>query len=419
VAGQRANRVAVIGAGIAGLTVAASLARCGQPCTIYERATRLGEVGAGIQVAPNATRLLHGLGLAASLSRIAVRPEAVEMRRWHDNTPLGRAELGAACVRRYGAPYCTLHRADLHRVLLRAARGGGARIQLGRCCIGVHQDEPGQVRLDFADGSHAVADLVIGADGIHSVARQAVWPDQVRDSGLTVYRGLIAARRLPRLRTPPQVVIWLGPGRHCVCYPTPRHINVVASMPVGGGSGTPAGVAELLAAYRDWNRDVMEILSALDEVRRWPLLERAAPVRWHAGRVVLIGDAAHALLPFGSQGGNQAIEDAVALATCLAGATREQIPAALRCFDDVRAPRLARVRDYVAAHARDHLLGDGEQQRRRDAALAAPRPPGAQDWLYGYDAEQAARAVGRRTAAAGDEAQLTRDAPPGGRVRSA
>jgi 2-polyprenyl-6-methoxyphenol hydroxylase-like FAD-dependent oxidoreductase len=394
-------RVAVIGAGIGGLTVSAALARAGVAGTIYEQATRLTEVGAGIQMSPNATRLLHGLGLTAQLGAAAVAPDAVEMRRWQDNTVLGRSELGVRCAQRYGAPYYTLHRGDLHRTLLGLVRRAGGAIHLGRRCIAVSEHDD-HVQLRFADGSLVEADLVIGADGIHSVTRQAVCPDQVLRSRLTVHRGLVPARRLPHVRTPPRVVIWLGPGQHCVCYPTSGHINVVASMSAGiHPVGALGSATELLAAYTGWHPVVLEILSALDEVRRWPVQELAAPACWHTERIVLLGDAAHAMLPFGAQGGNQAIEDAVALATCLRGATGGQIPAALRCYAQVRTQRLAQVRGFVNDNARNHVLDDGEPQRLRDAALAAPRPPDAQDWLYGYDAQAAAFAALGALGAAG------------------
>ncbi len=380
------DRIAVIGGGIAGLAVAAALGRHGRRCTVYERADRLDEVGAGIQISPNAARLLHRLGLAERLDAVADRPEAIELRRWEDGEPLGRTELGAGCVARYGAPYYTVHRADLHSALLDAATRT-APVRLGRRCVGVDEHA-----VRFADGRFALADLVIGADGVRSTVRAELVADRPRFGGIAVYRALVPADRLPRLANPATVRIWLGPGQHCVCYPIRggRWLNLVATAPTRESTveswTSGADVAALAAAYTSWNRDVRELVSAVDTALCFVPHDRPPLARWYTRRLALVGDAAHAMLPFGAQGANQAIEDAAALAACLASARPD---VALPRYDRVRRARVAQVGAATREHARTHHLADGGRQRDRDRALVATAGLDAHDWLYGYDAELA------------------------------
>ena len=368
-------RVAVVGAGIAGLSAAAFLARAGIACTVYEQAPELREVGAGIQLSPNGSRLLHRIGLAEHLSRVGVRPAAIELRRWRDDATIARTELGLRCVAEYGAPYYTLHRADLHGGL----RGLAGAVLTGRRCVGV-VEHPDRVDLRFADGTSASADLVVGADGLHSVVRKAIAADPPRFSGLVVHRGLI---HLP-VPPPPTVRIWLGPRGHVVCYPiSAQRVNVVVALP----ASVPPGA--LGPAFAGWHPAVRELVTAVDGSIRWELYDRAPLARWGTGRVVLAGDAAHPMLPFGAQGANQAIEDAAALAACLRDGLAD-VPGALRRYELLRVPRVARVSAMVKDNAGNHHLPDGVRQRRRDRPMRSRAGLGARAWLYGYDAEVAA-----------------------------
>lgn len=355
-------RVAVVGAGIAGLSVAAFLARAGITATVYEQATELREVGAGIQLSPNGSRLLHRAGLGAHLSAAAVRPEAIEVRRWQDNGLIARTELGAACEAAYGAPYYTVHRARLHSGLLGLVQD---RVHRGRRVVAV-TEHPDRVELRFAGGDPVSADLVVGADGLHSVVRRAVSADTVRFSGLTVHRGL--ARDTGG---EPLVRIWLGPARHVVAYP------------IGGGVANVV-VAGKSESFDGWHDEVRAVVAGAEGWSRWPLYDRVPLDRWGTRRVVLAGDAAHPLLPFGAQGANQAIEDAAALARCLAAG---DVPGALRRYEEIRVPRVDRVRAMVRGNTDDHHLPDGARQRRRDAPMRARESLHARAWLYGYDAE--------------------------------
>jgi salicylate hydroxylase len=321
---------------------------------------------------------------------VAVRPEAIEMRRWRSNDALARTGLGATCETMFGAPYYTLHRADLHLALRELV---GRRLMLGRRCVGLAETE-GDVWIRFADGSQATADLVVGADGIRSTVRTALAPDLPKWTGMTVYRGLIRSSRLPHRHIRPEVVIWLGPGQHCVSYPVPGWLSFVATAPAGCSRAESwtarAGVAEVVRAYTGWHDEVRRMLGAADSVTRWALHERDALPRWSTRRVTLLGDAAHAMLPFGAQGASQAVEDAAALATCLDGVATEQVPRALGRYERARRPRVERVAATVRGHARDHHLPDGEEQRWRDQTLTEFRLK-QQEWLYGYDAEAAVR----------------------------
>jgi len=384
--------IAIVGGGIAGLTVAAALSRAGVGCEVFEQTRQLRELGAGIQLSPNATRPLRRLGLGRHLDAVGVRPDAVEMRRWDSNDVLMRTPLGAACEAMYGAPYLSAHRAELHTGLLELLPAGVVR--LGLRCVAV-RERPDDVELRFDDGSTVHADVVVGADGIRSVVRAHLVADRPRFSGQTVYRGLVPADRLPELVRHPTVVIWLGPGRHCVCYPISRGtlVSFVATAPAGDWRGeswtAQARREELTDAYTGWHDEVRAVLGAADTVTRWALHDRDSVDRWSSDRVSLVGDAAHPMLPFGAQGANQAIEDAVALAACLRTANRDDVPAALKRYEEVRRPRTESVHRTMRDNARNHHYADGDEQRRRDREMDANWGLRGQRWLYGYDAEEA------------------------------
>jgi salicylate hydroxylase len=386
-----APRVAVVGAGIAGLTLGLALARAGVPFTIYEQAPQLREVGAGIQVAPSATKLLHRLGLEDAMRVSGFAPAAMEFRRWADNSVLVRNVLGADYEERYGAPYYTFHRADLQRTLADALPAGALR--LGQHCTGFDETADA-VTVRFADGSSTTADVVVGADGIHSAIRDAMVADHPRFSGETIYRGLVPAERLPFLLEEPKVILWLGPGRHCVCYPVAggRLVSFAATAPGSDWQteswSAQGRVSDLVAAYDGWNDDVVTVLGSADAVSRWALHDRDPIERWSTDRITLVGDSAHPMLPFLAQGANQAIEDAVVLAGCLRDAGSTGVATALRRYEAIRKARTAEVQNRSRGNTTTFHLPDGEEQRKRDAAMTT-LDRRAQDWLYGYDAEAA------------------------------
>ncbi|TDV57328.1 FAD-dependent monooxygenase [Actinophytocola oryzae] len=376
--------IVVVGAGIAGLTTAAALARAGVPCTVYEQTGELGEVGAGIQLAPNATRLLQRLG-SIHLEDRGVAPEAIEMHRWDDGDVLGTTVLGQACLDRFGAPYYTFHRADLHR-LLRDLLPAESLV-LGHRCVAVHETADG-AEVRFADGSAVTADLVIGADGIHSVARRLLADDHPRYSGQSIFRGLVPAERVPRLAADPKVMLWVGPGRHCVSYPVAggELISFGATAPTDGWATeswtAPGSIDDLRTGYRGWHEDVHALLTAADAVNQWALHDRDPLDTWSGARVTLVGDAAHPMLPFAAQGANQAVEDAFVLAACLRDTNRDTVPEALLRYESFRRPRTSDVQLRSRSNQQQFHLSDDE--RGPDDGEANLR---AQAALFGYDAE--------------------------------
>ncbi|HUM16642.1 MAG TPA: FAD-dependent monooxygenase [Candidatus Nitrosotalea sp.] len=386
--------VAVIGAGIGGLTAALTLARVGLSVRVYEQAPALREVGAGIQLAPNATRILHRLGLAAALARVAVRPAQSELRRWDDGRTLWSQPLGDAIEARFGAPYYHLYRPDLLDVLAAALPAGVLR--LGHRLVAL-RERAGGVDLGFADAAPARADVVVGADGIHSAVRAVLLgPESPRFSGSAAYRGLVPIDRLAHLDLPRQGYAWLGPDRHFVHYyvAAGRLMNFVGVCPAGEWrleSWSARGrVPDALAEFAGFHPVVREIIGAVDETYRWALYDRPPLARWSMGRITLLGDAAHAMLPFLAQGACQAIEDAAALAALLAGADAGAVPERLARYEALRKPRTTRVQQGSYENATTYHLPDGPAQQARDAryaTLAQEAPYAARGWLFDYDAE--------------------------------
>jgi 2-polyprenyl-6-methoxyphenol hydroxylase-like FAD-dependent oxidoreductase len=388
---------AVIGAGIGGLTAALTLARAGLCVRVYEQTPVLREVGAGIQLAPNATRILHRLGLAAALARVAVRPVQTEVRRWDDGRILWSQPLGDTVEACFGAPYYHVYRPDLLGVLAGALPSDVLR--LGRRLVAV-QEPAGSVELRFAEGESIRAHVVVGADGIHSAVRAALFgPESPRFSGSTAYRGLVPIERLAHLDLLRQGYSWLGPDRHFVHYyvAAGRLMNFVAVCPAGEWrleSWSARGrVEDALAEFAGFHPMVREIIGAVDETYRWALYDRPPLPAWSRGRVTLLGDAAHAMLPFLAQGACQAIEDAAALAALLAGADPAAVPERLVRYEALRKPRATQVQQGSYENATTYHLPDGPAQLARDArylALAREAPYAARGWLFDHDAEMEA-----------------------------
>jgi salicylate hydroxylase len=386
------TQVSIIGGGIGGLAAALSLLRAGFDVHVYEQARALGEVGAGIQISPNASRLLHRLGLAEALASVAVRPIGGHQRRWDDGRTIQRSPLGEAIEAAFGAPYYHFHRADLLAVLSRAVPT--ERVHLGhRFASFVEHDEG--VTLHFADGARAQADVLIGADGIHSTVRAVLFgPERPQFTGCVAYRGLVPAERLSRLGLEMTSNNWQGPHQHFVHYFVAggRLVNFVAVIERDtwtDESWTDRGrVADALAAFAGWHRQVREIIGAVDETFIWALFDRAPLPRWSVGRVTLLGDACHAMLPFMAQGAAQSIEDSATLAACLQKFGAANVPEALRLYETLRLPRATRLQQMSRANKTRFHLPDGPEQQARDAeqAVRGDRSIPAIGWLYAHDA---------------------------------
>jgi salicylate hydroxylase len=391
-------RVGVVGGGIGGLSAALALLRAGFDVHVYEQAPALGEVGAGVQISPNAWRILHGLGLAGELAATGVRPLAWHQRRWDDGRTLLRTPLGDAIEAAFGFPHYQMHRADLLSALAGALPA--ERVQLGRRLTGI-ADRGDRVEARFAGGARAEVDVLVGADGIHSRTRRLLFgPEHPRFTGCVAYRGLVPAGRLRDLGLEVTAQVWMGPGRHFVHYFVRggRLVNFVAVVEQTTWtreSWTDRGeVADALAAFEGWHPQVRAILGAVDETFVWALFDRVPLERWSAGRVTLVGDACHPMLPFMAQGAAQAIEDGATLAACLAREGAD-VAGALRRYERLRIRRTARVQAASTANKTRFHLPDGPAQRERDARMSA----GSTDWshravawIYEHDASKAAAA---------------------------
>jgi len=388
-----APEIAIVGGGIGGLAAAAFLHRAGLRSTVYEQAVELREVGAGLVVAPNAARLLRRLGVLDAFARRAVRLDVGwEFRRWRDGTVLSAEDLAAACERLYGEHTYTAHRADLLDVITSAVPA--ASISLGRRCTGL--DIAGRrPRLRFEDGRTVEADVVIGADGTHSIVRGTLHgPTPATYSGLCAFRALVPAGQAPAIARRPAQTLWIGPGHHLVHYPVSAGtlVNLVAFAPAGEYSveswSATGTVSEFLAEFDGWDPRLAGLIRAGGTPGRWALLDRPPLQRWSVGPVTLLGDAAHPMFPFFGQGAAQAIEDAAVLARCLADGCADPVRA-LHRYEEQRIPRTSRLQEL--SHARSDLnhLPDGPQQQARDQSYGQADPLVANGWIYEYDPDTA------------------------------
>jgi salicylate hydroxylase len=387
--------VAVIGGGVGGLATAAFLHRAGIPAVVHEQAPELKEVGAGLVLAPNAVRLLRRIGVMDSLSARAVPLDVGwEFRRWVDGRVLSAEDLAEACERLYGERTYTVHRADLVSAIAAAVPPGALR--LGARCTSLTPRGDGTV-LGFDDGSESEADVVIGADGVHSRVRAMVTADRdspspATYSGMCAFRAIVPADRAPAFALRRAQTLWIGPGHHLVHYPIGggSEVNLVAFAPAGDDTveswSATATVEEFLAEFAGWDPRLQELIRGAGTPGRWALLDRAPLSGWTRGPVALLGDAAHPMFPFFAQGAAQSIEDAAALARCLARDPGD--PArALRHYESLRIGRTTRLQEISHGRARVNHLPDGPEQEARDAALAGADPLLDNGWIYAHDAE--------------------------------
>ncbi|GAA4004243.1 FAD-dependent monooxygenase [Streptomyces plumbiresistens] len=366
-------RAIVVGAGIGGLAATLSLRRAGHEVTLVEQTPRFTEIGAGIQLAPHATRVLRRLGLLDEVAAHAARPSHLSFHTWSDGAEICRYALGREVEDTFGAPYLLLHRADLHQVL--AAAVPPRSVRLNTAVVGIDQDDEAAY-VTTAGGEHLRADLVVAADGIRSAARQWLFgADEAVFSGTAAYRALLPADQVADLDLP-QLGVWLGPGRHFVHYRVRRGelLNVVAVFGTEAAQESwtaRAEPGEQLREFDGWDPRVLDVLERAGQVFRYGLYTRAPLARWNIGRVTLLGDSAHAMVPFQAQGAAQAILDAAVLGDALAGATPADVPDAL---DRYVSRRLATATDVQAGSARageEFHLPDGPEARARNARMAA------------------------------------------------
>jgi salicylate hydroxylase len=394
--------IVVAGAGIGGLSAALALAARGFRVVVLEKAERLEEAGAGLQLSPNASRVLIDLGLKPRLAAHAVTPEAISIMSAQNGGEVIRLPLGEAATARAGAPYWVMHRADL-QAALQAHVNDHPDIELRLGCqfedVVPHAKGLTVVRRSGMTRQQELAVALVGADGIWSTVRHHLFPEvQPQFSGLIAWRGTLDASQLPREYASCRVQIWMGPEAHLVAYPISgaRKINVVAVVPGTWnrpGWSAPGEVCEIKNAFASsgWPGNARMIIGAVDDWRKWALFTIPDGGEWTAGAVALLGDAAHAMLPFAAQGAGMAIEDAAVLARCLGervGESPAGIPAALKNYAQLRRLRVARVQRAARQSGRIYHL-PGPAAYARDLvikAMGARRMLARQDWIYDWRA---------------------------------
>lgn len=377
----------IAGAGVAGLSAALSLAQSGIRCDIYEKAPELLEVGAGLQIAPNASRILSILGVLADLEAVWNEPERIDLLSGTTLRRLASVPVGAYARNRWGSPYGVLHRATLQQTLLAAVR----REPLCTLHLGTTIDPVAEA----LPGGHDRTRLVVGADGVWSRMRSVVPSCPIPAfSGNIAWRFTVPGADAPSFLDLSAVSAFLGPDAHIVAYPLSEigGFNVVA-ITAGNSPGETwdASSADvrfdlLMRRFSGWSAEIRRMLEAAHEPRFWPLYQ-AGDGYWHNGvDTVLIGDAAHAMMPFAAQGAAMAIEDAFELAQAVTGTA--PLPEALRAFEAKRKPRISRVRSQGAFN-RFAYHASGPVRIARDIVLSMRSPQSlgeSFDWLYGYKA---------------------------------
>lgn len=395
-----ATRALIVGGGIGGLTAALTLARIGIKVEVFEQAPTFSEVGAGIQLSPNAVRVLHHIGLEERLRTIGFCPEALEMRTWHHGWMVSRAPLGASVESTFGFPYYHVHRMDLITMLAETAQeNSGIRVHLSSRCIALEQKK-NSVAVKFENGESWEGDFVIGADGIHSVVRENLWGlAKPQFTGAIAWRATVSKNALPADLIRPVCTVWMGPQRHFVTYyvKQARLINFVAVVEKQGWEveswAEKGNKSELRADYSGWHNTIQQLIAAADpdQCYKWALLDREPLERWTDGRITMLGDACHPSMPMMAQGAAMAIEDAAVIASCIAD--NADIEAALHRYESLRKGRTTRIQTGSRTNTRDfHLHPPASWSRNLRWFITKQALSGSGDvgWLYGYDALSAA-----------------------------
>jgi len=387
-------KIAIVGGGIGGLTAALALSQNPYDITVFERSAGIREIGAGVQISPNAGRLLHSLGLGAAYSEISVNPHRVVLRRWEDDSIIRATDLDESFISQHQVPLANVARNELVEIIGNAvAARANVTLKFSTHVVAVEPGESSSVVL-FSDGSSQTFDIVIGADGIHSVVRPCVGGvDKPRFSGSAAYRALVPRSAVEDL--PIDVTNRMGPDRHVVSYFIGRnrsHLNLVCISPEDSWeseSWTEQGTMEdLYSRFEGWSPDFLSLLGRVEEpVFRWALYDREPLEQWGIGTTTLLGDACHPMLPFMAQGSCQAIEDAVVLARCLSDVGTSDAVSALRRYEDARQGRTAQVQTSSFMNRDLFHMVDGQEQQDRDLIFSIS-PPGMSilDWVYEYDA---------------------------------
>lgn len=385
-------RIAIIGGGIGGLTLALALRQRGLEADVFEQAAELTEIGAAVALSANATRELRRLGVLDQIIAIATEPTELIFRDGRDGRRIAAhpVRLESSYRERFGAPYLGIHRADLQRILSGALSGAG--LHLGHRLVGLTDHGDG-MDLTFANGRAVRADLVVGADGIRSLVRRFVTGSEgAVYTGTSGFRGIVPAARLPSLPDPQAIQFWMGPGAHLLHYAIGgrgEDINFLAVVegppvwPHGDRWQAEIEPGEALTAFAGWHPAVTGMIGAVQHRVRWGLFVGRPLLRWSRGRAVLLGDAAHAMLPHHGQGANTTIEDAITLAEFLAGAAPDELDAVLARYQALRVSRTRKIQRSSRATNDQLHLPDGPALAARDRRLS--RFPEEFGWIHEFD----------------------------------
>lgn len=389
------RRIAIAGAGIAGLVTALSLLQLGWKVDVYEQASQLGEVGAGLQISPNGTRILQSLGLETALHQVVSQAQGKEIRMWNTGQRWKLFDLGDDCLSRFGAPYWMVHRGDLHKVLLEAFNArSDAPVKLNARVVSA-QSNSDHASFELHDGSRHTAYGLIASDGVHSVLREKLLgEDKAQFTGLLAWRGLVPVQSIGAHLQAPVGTNWVGPGAHVITYPVRggQLMNVVGIIEKEGWQGeswTEQGThEELLQDFGHWHEDVRELMCKIDQPFKWALLGRTPQRGWAQGSICLLGDSAHPTLPFLAQGANMAIEDAAVMARCIDACS--SAPEAFQKFEALRWQRTADIVNRSSDNAkRFHNPQLSDDNKAFDYVSTEWEPEKVRrryDWLFEYDA---------------------------------
>ncbi len=385
-------RVLIVGAGLGGLTAAACLRRVGCDVAVFEQAPALGEVGAGIQIGPNAIRVLRQIGVAERLEAVGVQPASLDVRDWQTGQVINSITLGESYEKRYGTPYYHVHRADLHALLVEAVEVVAPdAIRLNAQCVGV-EDNGEVVQLRFADGSTAEGDVVVGADGIHSAIRGHLFgADDPRFTGMVAFRSTVPIGRLPAGLIERKGYNWAGPHHHFVHYLLKGGslVNCVGVCEQDNWRteswSVEGDLDEFRREFEGWHPTIQTLIDGMDQCFKWALYDREPMTQWVQGRVALLGDACHPMLPFLAQGACMAIEDGYVLAHCLR--SQPDISAALSTYESIRKPRASQVQLGARERGKRLHLADPDAVAQRNASNTADPELRARemDWIYQHD----------------------------------